>query len=84
LRRRNAGDDLDLVALGARREQGITGVDINGYRGQSGHADGHEEVSNFHVLFFNFWWRFIAPPNGCICITPAGWKSRKFFLRMKS
>jgi hypothetical protein len=60
--RRSRGG-LDLAAGGARRKQGVTGVDIDGDRGQSGHADGHKEVSSFHILFFNFWRRFIAPPN---------------------
>jgi len=63
LGRRNAGDSLDLVAGGARREQRVAGADVNGGYSQDGCGDGGKEDSSFHVNFLLFGWGFIAPPN---------------------
>jgi hypothetical protein len=51
---RDTGGDYDLVAGGARREQRVTGGDIEGYRGQGGCADCRKEDSSFHILFSIF------------------------------
>ena len=41
----------DLIARGARREQGVAGGGVDGDRGECGRAEGDEEITCFH---FNF------------------------------
>ena len=48
---RDTGDLLNLVAGGARREQGVTGGGVDGDGGECGRAEGDEEITCFH---FNF------------------------------
>jgi hypothetical protein len=76
---RNAGGNVDLVTGGAGREQRLTGVDVEGDRGQGGCADCRKEDSIFHINFL-FWVALcFTPPIGCICITPSRRKTRESF-----
>jgi hypothetical protein len=76
---RDAGDNFGLVACSTRGEQGIAGIDVDGYRGQNCRADGHKEGSSFHILFFIFGGALLRYRMIVLGITPEHDEPRKFF-----